>query len=123
MAVAVSRGPQRKLSQLTVRQVQPSFLGSGLLLHQAKVLFQGHFGSLQSFDRNTFDPRFPQPHVKGSLGRIDKEHHLLLGVGLADVIRLMIDAHAAISPHSPGERLPIEGLQPGIGVDRGGQGR
>jgi len=48
MAVAVSRGPQRKLSQLTVRQVQPSFLGSGLLLHQAKVLFQGHFGSLQS---------------------------------------------------------------------------
>ena len=116
VAVAVSLGPQRQLPQPSVRQLPSAFFGTGFFLHQGDVLIQGHFCSLQSFDRDAFEPFRSQPHVESPLSSIDEEHHLLSGQGLADVIGLMIDGHAAISADSPRERLPLERVEPRIRV-------
>jgi hypothetical protein len=49
MAEALWLGPQRKLSQLAVRQLPSTFFRAGFFLHHAQVLLQGHrLGAMQS---------------------------------------------------------------------------
>jgi hypothetical protein len=78
---------------------------------------------MQSFDGDAFEPLGSQPHIEGPLSGVDEEHYLLASQGLLDIIGLMIDGHAEVLAHSPRKRLPLERVQPRIGVHRLGQGR
>jgi hypothetical protein len=85
-----------------------AILAACFLCHQRHILLKRKACVVQTFDGHLFDASPRMPDVKRLVGHIDKEHHLVACQLLLDVVRLVVDRHAAMGLDLSGKGLPVE---------------
>src|SRR6266536_2888304 len=109
--------PQAKLAQGTPAHLETAQLRARFLFHQRHVAVKGKNFFVQPFDRHLLDQDILVVDLEELLGGIDHKRDVLSSQSLLDVIGLFVDIGTAIRTDATSKSVPMNALQPTIGVD------